>query len=62
MCPQCFIPFPFYFLFFMVQKYLISAMSVQKITQPVVHPLKPKEPTEKLVDILIFTLEMKTKN
>ena len=55
--------FPFlFFLFFMVQKYLISAMSVQKNTQPVAHPLKPKEPTEKLVEILIFTLEMKTKN
>ena len=45
----------------MVQKYLISAMSVQKNTQPVAHPLKAKEPTEKLVEIL-FTLEMKRKN
>ena len=51
----------FFFLFFMVQKYLISAMSVQKNTQPVAHPLKAKEPTEKLVEIL-FTLEMKRKN
>ena len=46
----------------MVQKYLISAMSVQKNTQPVVHPLKPKESTEKLVEIPIFTLKIKTKN
>ena len=44
----------------MVQKYLISAMSVQKNTQPVVHPLKPKESTEKLVEIPIFTLKIKT--
>ena len=46
----------------MVQKYLVSAMLVEKNTQPVAHPLKPKEPTEKLVEILIFTLKMKIKN
>ena len=43
----------------MVQKYLISARSVQKNTQPIGHPLKPKESTEKLVEIPIFTLKIK---
>ena len=51
----------FSFFFFMVQKYLISARSVQKNTQPIAHPLKSKESTEKLVEIPIFTLKIKKK-
>ena len=51
----------FLVFFFMVQKYLISARSVQKNTQPIAHPLKPKESTEKLVEIPIFYFKNKKK-
>ena len=36
-----------------------KCQSVQKNTQPIAHPLKPKESTEKLVEIPIFTLKIK---
>ena len=38
----------------MVQKYLISTMLVKKNTQPVAHPLKLEQLSEKLIKILSF--------
>ena len=33
----------------MVQKYFISAVLVEENTQPIAHPLKPEQPSEKSV-------------